>query len=314
MTTTATEGVLSALLTPFQADGEVDRGAVRALVDFQIERGVDGLFILGTSGEGMLMSPPERMRFTELVLDAVATRVPVVAHCGAADTATAVELARHAGGVGVKHIAAIPPLFFPYDDDSQLTHFRLVAEAAPSADHYVYDNPEKAGYALGPELVLKMLSQIPNLRGLKDTGDSLGRVTRYLAEPEPPVVYTGNNVLLLPAMIMGAHGAVSTLANVVPELFAAVVRAYREGRWEQARTLQLTVARLQTALEGLPYIAGVKHILGRRGLAISDPRSPLPAMDEARRQLLDSRLDAISSLQPWLSVDPPSGAGEPVVA
>jgi len=303
MTKHATEGVLTALLTPFAADGEVDELALAALIDFQVERGVDGLFVLGTSGEGLLMTPDERMGFTELTLKLVAGRVPVVVHCGAADTASAVSLARHAGEVGVSHIATIPPLFFPYDDESQLRHFSRIARAAPQADHYVYDNPGRTGYGLGPDLVLRLIREIPNLRGLKDTGDSLGRITGYLCAPEPPIVYTGNNVLLLPSLLMGAAGSVSTLANVVPELFAHVVGAYRGGEWERARAYQLTIARLQTALEGLPYIAAVKYLMGRRGLAVTAPRSPLPGLDVAARSILDARVDAIESLRPWISHD-----------
>ncbi|PWR13598.1 hypothetical protein DKT69_19875 [Micromonospora sicca] len=305
MSTTATQaphaqGVLSALVTPYQSDGNPDETALAALIDFQISHGVDGLFILGTSGEGLLLSPDERKAFTEAALKLVSSRVPVVVHCGAADTATAVELARHAAGCGATALASLPPLFFPYTPESQLTHFTRIAEAAPDCAHYVYDNPDRTGYALGPDLVIKMIREIPNLRGLKDTGDSLARITTYLSQPDPPIVYTGNNVLLLGALTMGAAGAVSTLANVVPELFAAIVAAHRQERLAEARDLQLTVARLQAATAGLPYIASAKHLLDRRGLPGGAPRSPLPALSPEQRATLDARLAADPALLTWL--------------
>jgi dihydrodipicolinate synthase/N-acetylneuraminate lyase len=297
---TPQQGVLSALVTPYGADGRPDAGGLAALIDFQVDGGVDGLFILGTSGEGLLLSPEERMAFTETVLDLVASRVPVVVHCGAADTATAVTLAHHAAGSGATALAALPPLFFPYTDESQQAHFARIAEAAPDVDHYIYDNPERVGYALGPALVMRLIRDIPNLRGLKDTGDSLARITTYLSQPDPPAVYTGNNVLFLGALVMGAAGAVSTFANVVPELFAAVVTAYREARIADARDLQLTIARLQTAVTGLPYIAAAKHLLQRRGLPGGMPRSPLPALTREQRMTLDARLDCSPSLLSWM--------------
>lgn len=300
MTQDPPRGVVSALLTPFGSDGQVDTGALAELIEFEIKGGVDGLFILGTSGEGLLLSAAERMAFTETALGLVASRTPLVVHCGAADTETAVALARHAATCGVAAIATLPPLFFPYNDESQLIHFARIAEAAPEADHYVYDNPDRTGYALGPDLVMRLIHEIPNLRGLKDTGDSLARVTTYLARPEPPVVYTGNNVLLLGALVMGAEGAVSTLANAAPELFTAIVTAHDEDRLGDARDLQLVVARLQTALARMPYFAAAKHLMTRRGLPGGTPRSPVPALTPADRAALDSRLDADLVLSQWL--------------
>jgi dihydrodipicolinate synthase/N-acetylneuraminate lyase len=301
MSSTPPYGVLSALVSCFGNDEDVDYEAMATLIDFQISGGIDGLFILGTSGEGLLLSVSERMALTEKALELVDSRVRVVVHTGATDTATAVRLARHAGESGAQAVASLPPLFFPYNDESQMRHFGRIAEAAPELDHFVYDNPDRTGYALGPQLVMRLIREIPNLRGLKDTGDSLARITTYLAEPDPPVVYTGNNVLLLGALIMGANGAVSTLANAVPELFAAVVTAYREGRTADARELQLIIARLQHALTGFPYIASAKHLLERRSLPGGAPRAPLPALDDEQRKLQAVRLDAIETLQPWVS-------------
>lgn len=297
-------GVLSALVTPFGPDGRVDTAALADLVDFQIGAGVDGLFVLGTSGEGLLLSVEERTALAGAVLELVGSRVPVVVHCGAVDTATAVILARHAAGAGASALATLPPLFFPYDDRAHLGHFAAVAAAAPGLDHYVYENPDRVGFSLGPGLVLRLIREIPGLRGIKDTGDSLARISTYLAQPDPPTVYTGNNVLLLGALVMGAAGAVSTLANAVPELFAALVGAYRAGRLDEARELQLAVARLQALVSGLPYIASVKYLLERRGLPGGSPRAPVPSLTAAQRTQLDTRVAACDSLTPWLTPPP----------
>jgi 4-hydroxy-tetrahydrodipicolinate synthase len=303
MTSGAPRGVLSALVTPYNSDGRIDEAALSTLLDFQIGAGVDGLFILGTSGEGLLLTDEERMMFAETALALVDNRVPVVVHCGATNTASAVGLARHAADCGASLIASLPPLFFPYTDASQLTHFSAIVQAAPDADHFLYDIPERTGYTLGPELVMTLFREVPQLRGIKDTGDSMARLIGYLSmQPEPPLVYTGNNVLLFPALMMGAAGAVSTMANATPELFAAVVTAYRESRYDDARKLQLTIALLQRAVAGLPYIASVKHLLARRGLPGSRPRTPLPDLTGDQRRTLDARIDRDRALVEWLKL------------
>jgi dihydrodipicolinate synthase/N-acetylneuraminate lyase len=296
----APTGVLTALVTCFGDAGQVDEGALASLIDVQASTGVDGLFVLGTSGEGLLLSVDERMAFTEAAMRLVDSRLPVVVHTGAVDTATAVTLARHAAGCGAQAAASLPPLFFPYTDESHYAHFCRIADSSPDIDHYLYENPERTGYALGTALVTRLVREIPNLRGLKDTGDSLARITTYLAQSDPPLVFTGNNLLLLSALVMGAQGAVSTLANAVPELFVALVSAYREGQVGRARELQLTIARLQAALAGFPYVASAKHLLERRGLPGGPTRAPLPALTDEQRKWLDDRLDAIESLRPWL--------------
>lgn len=289
--------VLSALVTPYNEDGTIDEGALATLIDFQIGGGADGLFLVGTSGEGLLLSTEERKRLTETALALVAGRVPVVVHCGATDTATAAGLAAHAAASSASALASIPPLFFDYTANSQVTHFATLAEAAPGVDHYVYENPARVGYTLAPALINRIRAEVPQVRGVKDTGDSLARVTSYLCQPDPPTVYTGNNVLLLGSLVMGASGAVSTLANAVPELFAEVVTAYQDGRLADARAAQLTIARLNSALAGLPYIATVKHLLELRGLPGGVPRSPLPALTGEDRAALDARLQADPTLQ-----------------
>lgn len=296
-----TGGIVSALLTPFGRDGSVDGAALDALVDFQVERGVDGLFALGTSGEGLLLSPTERGELVERVLARVDGRVPVAIHCGAADTATAVELVSAAAAAGARTVAAIPPLFFDYTDRGVYEHYVRLAEAAPGVDHYLYDNPARVGYGIGTDLVCKLVAEVECIRGVKDTGDSLGRITTYLATSNGIRVFTGNNVIILGALVMGAAGAVSTTANAVPELFGALYAAYRDGDLGKARELQLTAARLQHLLVGLPYVAAAKHLLAVRGLPGGRTRSPLPELTVQQRTALDQRLRGDLMLTPWLA-------------
>lgn len=306
----APRGVLCALVTPLTADGSPDLPALADLVDFHAERGTHGLFVLGTTGEGPLLDPAERKAVAQAAAERAAGRIPVVVHCGAADTRTVVDLARHAGAVGAVAVATIGPYYFRYREEDLYRHFAEVARAAPEVGHYLYQNPETVGYSLPVGLVLRLVEEVPGILGVKDTGDSIGRITAYLAHRgRQPHVYVGNNAIILPALVVGARGAVSSLANIVPELVVGVVEAFRAGRLEEARARQLTLARLREAMAGLPSVGAVKYLVERRGLPAGATRAPQPSLGPEQAAALEGRLAALEELAPWLEpVGRPRGA------
>ncbi|HXF56896.1 MAG TPA: dihydrodipicolinate synthase family protein [Actinomycetota bacterium] len=306
----APAGVLCALVTPLAADGCPDLAALAELVEFHAERGTHGLFVLGTTGEGALLDPGERKAVAEAAVERAGGRIPVVVHCGAADTRTVVDLARHAGTVGAVAVATVGPYYFRYREEDLYRHFAEVARGAPEVGHYLYQNPETVGYSLPVGLVLRLVEEVPGVLGVKDTGDSIGRITAYLAHRgRRPHVYVGNNALIFPALVVGARGAVSSLANVVPELVVGVVEAFWEGRLEEARERQFTLARLKEAMAGLPSVGAVKYLVERRGLPAGATRAPLPALGPKQAAALEERLAALDDLAPWLEpVGRPRGA------
>lgn len=294
-------GIVCALVTPFRANGTLDPAALGELIDFQIARGVHGLFVLGTTGEGLLCSPNERKRLAAYCSERVAGRVPLVVHCGATDTRTAADLVHHAARVGVRTVAATPPFFFPYPEQALYDHFARLVEAGPGLEHYIYDNPERVGFEVGVALVTRLLQQLEPIVGVKDTGDSLGKITKYLAGGSAaPRVFTGNNLIILGSLVMGGQGGVSALANATPELFTALYDAFCSDRLDDARRLQLVIARLHASLAGVPYVAGVKHLVSLRGLPGGHPRAPLPGLTEAQADAVEARLTADAELQDWL--------------
>ncbi len=297
----APAGLVTSLVTPFGRDGEPDLVALDELMDAQARAGADGLFLLGTAGEGILLPPATRMRVLEHAVEHVDGRIPILAHCGAADTPTAIELARHAEGAGVDAEASVAPFFFAYGPAALSRHFREIAEAAPSIGHYVYENPERVGYAVGVDTVVRLVSEVPNIHGVKDTGDSVARIGRYLALAKGSIdVYAGNNELVVAAIGVGARGAVSAIASAVPELMAALVRAAIEGKHDDALALQRTVIRLHACIEGVPYLGAVKHLCRRRGLPAGLTRPPQPTVSAEQASEIDRRLAAIDELEPWL--------------
>jgi 4-hydroxy-tetrahydrodipicolinate synthase len=297
----APPGIICALITPIAADQSPDLGAFGQVVDFQLEKGTHGLFPLGTTGEGPLLQPDERKRVAEFAVQRAAGRVPVIVHCGAPDTKTVSELARHAQDIGADAVAVVAPFYFRYGEEALYRHFATVAEAAPGIDHYVYQNPETVGYSLEVDLVLRLVDEVANIRGVKDTGDSIARITSYLARHGPaPEVYAGNNSIIFQALSTGARGAVSALANAVPELVVALYEAWDEGRLDESLSLQFTLNRLQTSLKGVPYVAAVKYLVERRGLPGGGTRAPQLPLAPGEVELVERRLQAALDLHPWL--------------
>ncbi|MEX1275749.1 MAG: dihydrodipicolinate synthase family protein [Bacteroidota bacterium] len=292
--------MVTAIVTPFDEMGSPDLPAMSALLEFQLECGVDAIFALGTSGEGLLLSEYERRTIAEAVVEWVDGRVPVVIHCGTVDTRSAVALAEHATLIGASAVSSIGPLFHSYSETDLWNHFRQVSEACAGTDFLVYENPERVGYSLGIPFVLRLLRELPGIVGVKDTGDSLSRLIAYLATVTDAKVFTGNNSLVLPALMMGASGGVSTIANVAPELFAGIVHQHRKGDIEEAKRLQFIAARLHAALWGVPYIPAIKHLLAERGLPCGAPRQPSTALSARNIQLVRERLSVDEEMTEWL--------------
>jgi dihydrodipicolinate synthase/N-acetylneuraminate lyase len=299
--TSAPPGILCALITPFREDGSPDPAALGDVVDFLVDAGVHGLFVLGTTGEGPLLDAAERRGIAEFVVRRVGGRVSVVVHCGAPDTKTTSELARHAEGIGAGGVASVIPYYFRSGEADLDRHFRAVAEAAPRLPHYVYENPDRVGYSAGVGVVSRLVNEVPNIVGVKDTGDSIGKITDYLSQPGRLIeVYVGNNSTIFPALGLGARGAVSAMANAVPELVVAVYERWREGRADEARALQFTLARLTGALAGVPFVGGVKHLMARRGLPTGLCRAPQRLLNAEEAAVVDQHLAGLGDAVSWM--------------
>ena len=299
--TPLTEGIVCALTTPFGRDETPDSGALQALIDRQVDSGIHGVFVAGTSGEGPLLNRGERRRLAEAAVGAVDGRIPLIIHCGAADTRTSEHLAEHAAAVGADAVAIVAPYFFGWGPSALYQHFRAVAEAAAPIPAYIYENPERVGYSIGPELVGRLFREVSNIVGVKDTGDSIARLTLYLSLFHPaPHVYTGNNSLVYPAMKVGARGGVSALANITPKLFVAIYEAAVSGDDGTARGLQETAARFQAGLRGLPYIPAIKHLLGKIGMEQGHHRRPHAPLTDEQVRTLEKSLSDCEGLEEWL--------------
>lgn len=273
--------VSPAMATPIDASGyRVADEQIPALVDFLIARGVGGLFVGGTTGEGVLLEVAERKRLHAAVMQAVGGRVPVLLSVGHNNTRCAFDLAAHAESLDADAIVCMTPSFYPLGDADLLSYFDLVAAAAPETPFLVYDIPQQAVNGVSPALVPQLVAEIPTFVGLKcSRGDAQAIRALLAALPEECILLAGNERILLGSLAMGAAGSISGLATAVPEPFVALLDAFTAGRIAEAQRWHRLINRLLDAAERYPRVGAVKAILAARGVPVGAPIPPRPAAD-----------------------------------
>lgn len=277
-------GSFVALVTPFR-DGKVDHEALKALVDRQIEAGQKGLVPCGSTGESATLAHDEHDAVIDTVVKQAAGRVPVVAGTGSNSTAEAIRLTKHAQDAGADGALLISPYYVKPTQDGIVAHYEAVAEAA-SLPLVVYNIPGRTASTIEVD-TLARLSQIDNIVAVKESTGSLDRVMDTIAACGDRMgVLSGDDSLTLPMIAMGAVGAISAAANVIPTEMAALTSAALAGRWDEARDIHYRVLPLIRAcfLESNPI--PIKAAVAMLGLCEDSVRLPLRKMSETPRREL----------------------------
>jgi N-acetylneuraminate lyase len=278
MTHERLKGLNAATLTPFSEDGEVNLDAIGPMVEFLIGNGITGLYVCGSTGEGMSLSTSERKAVTAEFVNAASGRVRVIAQVGHNSIAEAKELASHAASVGVDIVSATCPSYFKAADNLSLTRsVAPIAAAAPDLPFYYYHIPCLTGSNV--DIVRFMedgRESVPNLAGLKFTDTNLFEFQMCLAVDDHAFdVIWGVDEMLLGALATGAQAAIGSTYNVAAPLSNRIISAFNDGDLEQARTLQLQSALMIRELQQFPFQASLKMILTNLGLPIGTVRPPL---------------------------------------
>ncbi|MFW6183427.1 MAG: dihydrodipicolinate synthase family protein [Chloroflexota bacterium] len=290
-----TDGVLPAMATPIQEDGyRVNANALKPLVDLLLGAGVNGLFVGGTTGEGIVLDLEQRQLLHEETLAVVDGRVPVLVHIGTNNTADTITLGQHAAEIGADGVVVVTPTFYPMPDDALLAYFSEVARAVPELPLFVYDIPHMAVNGVTPALLQQLAQQIPNLAGLKCSRPD-AQIIRQLVDALPADsglgVFAGNERIALGSLALGAAGLISGLATAVPEPFVRLTRAYAAGEWNDARQEQKRINRLLDLMPVGARIGGIKTILQQRGIEAGAavpprPTPPSPGLWQEMEKLL----------------------------
>ena len=261
--------LLTALLTPCDASGVVALDDLGALVEHQVAGGVDGLFLLGTAGQGPLLDAAERKAVLRRVVDAAAGRLRIVCHVGGGTTVEGLELLRAAEADGADAIAAVPPVYYS-PDARTVDEYYAELIGATALPVYAYDNPKATGYTFTAEQLAGLVAA--GLAGAKVARNDIVYLQALVAAGVP--TWTANADLNAAGWAIGASGAISTITNLAPRLFGALRDAHDDGRLDDVRALQQRVSRFATDVRS-PIIGGLHHGASLLGLPAGMPRRPL---------------------------------------
>jgi 2-dehydro-3-deoxy-D-pentonate aldolase len=280
------EGLMPAMVTPFDERGELDLAATEAVIERFIEAGVSGISPLGSTGEASHLTSDERKRFAEEVVNIAAGRVPIVIGVGFSGTRETEELARHAQEAGADAVLVVSPFYWKVGEEALFRHFATVAEAV-DIPVVIYNLPMLTGIDLSPSLVARIAAECPNAVGLKDTVTEYNHMVGVLQKVKPVrpdfSVLCGWEDLILPSLLAGADGSICAFANVAPELFVNLVEAAQSGDLTRAAELHRKVLTLVTlGTHSDPAMGAIKVAMNKLGVPISPAvRGPaLPATDE----------------------------------
>lgn len=290
-------GVVCATITPLDGNGELDEASLRRLCDHLDACGVNGLYPNGTNGEGLLLSPEERQRAAEVVVDRNRQRggrMSVYVQSTAATTEETCAHVRHAAAVGADGVGVMTPFFFPMDGESLLRFYDDVLAAAPEGfPAYLYNIPGCSGNDISPGLLRKVMDRHANVRGIKFSVPDLMRVEDYLLACKAGTeVLIGCDSLFLQCLLTGGTGMVSGPAMVFGRRFVRLYESWREGDVELARELQRRVVETDRRLLGIPAIPAVKALLAMQGVIATDRcRRPFRSLDRIERNVLKEILE-----------------------
>ena len=288
-------GCGTALVTPFNADGSLDEGALRALVDWQIEEGIHFLVPCGSTGEAATMSLAEHRRTVQIVVEQARGRVPVVGGAGSNDTQKAIALSQMLRDVGVTHLLHTSPMYNKPPQRGIVAHYTAIADAV-DLPIIVYNVPGRTGSNVEAATTLEM-AKMPRIVAVKEASGQLSQIADIIRDRPPGFsVLSGDDELTLPIMALGGDGIISVIANVTPRLMSRLCDSMRAGDYTGAREVHYRLLPWMRAafVESNPL--PVKAALAMLGRAQNELRLPLMPMSPSHVTTLRSALATAGAL------------------
>ena len=277
-------GMASAIITPMTKDG-IDYDALARLLEFQIENGINGIVVMGTTGENATIEPEDQLAVIRYTVEKVAGRVPVIAGTGTNNTAHVIAQAKSACQAGVDAILVVTPYYNKATQKGMIQHFTAVADEA-TVPVILYNVPCRTGCNLLPATVAE-LAKHPNIVGIKDAAGDMAQTVEMAALcGEDIAIYSGEDALTVPMMAMGAAGTISVLSDVVPKEAVAMTDACLAGDFATAAKLQCKFLPLINCLFSEVNPIPVKAALSAMGFGEENLRLPLTPMEDATRAAL----------------------------
>ena len=277
-------GCATALVTPFTAEGAVDEGRMRALVERQINSGVRLLVPCGTTGESATMTEEEDSRVIALTIEVARGRAHVIAGAGSNSTAAAIGYSQRARDLGADAVLQVAPFYNKPTQEGLYAHFRAIAEAIPETPIMLYNVPGRTSSNIAAQTVLRLAKDCENIVAIKEASGNLTQIMEILRErPANFSVLSGDDAVTLPLIALGAEGIVSVASNEIPDLMSRMTDLAVAGNWNEARELHYRLLPLMEVnfIESSP--GPVKAAMAMMGLLEENFRLPLVPIQEKSR-------------------------------
>lgn len=288
-------GAGTALVTPFKSNGEIDEKALRALVNWQIDEGIDFLVPCGSTGEAATMTLDEHKRVVAITIEEAKSRVPIVAGAGSNDTAKAIALSKEMKALGATHLLHTSPMYNKPPQRGIVAHYRAIAEAV-DLPIVVYNVPGRTGSNIEAKTTLEM-SKIKGIAAVKEASGSVAQITDILKGRDQEFsVLSGDDELTLPVMALGGDGIVSVISNVAPKLMAALCKKMSAGDLSGAREIHYKLLPLMRGafIESNPV--PVKAAMTIMGKLENNLRLPLVPMLDSNKDTITNALKTAGAL------------------
>ena len=276
--------LLTAMVTPFNADGSVNYEKAADLAEWLINNGSDGLVVAGSTGEAATMSAEEKLELFRVVVNRINKRVPVIAGTGSNNTTDSVKMTKMAEAMGVDGALIVVPYYNKPTQEGFYQHFAAVAQST-GLPIIVYNVPGRTASNISPAIVARLAADFENIVAIKEAAGNVAQVAElYSVLPEEFTIYSGDDGLILPFMSVGATGLISVLSNIGGGILQDVMQAYEDGRVREAAKLKARMVPLANAMfietNPIPVKAAVTLVTG---IDAGQPRLPLTPMEPANK-------------------------------
>lgn len=290
--------LLTAMVTPFNADGSINYEAGADFADWLLANGSDGLVVEGSTGEAATMDMDEKIKFMQTIVARVNGRAKIVAGAGTNCTASTIDLVKKMEACGVDGVLVVGPYYNKPTQEGYYQHFAAVAKAT-KLPIIVYNVPGRTGGNIAPETVARLAADFSNIVAIKEAAGNVAQTAElYRVLPEDFSIYSGDDGLILPFLSVGACGLISVLANVNGNILQQLMQAYSEGRVKDAADLNKVMVPLAKAMfiesNPIPIKAAVSKVTGINAGA---PRLPLTPISAAAEAKLDAALKAAGMIK-----------------
>lgn len=286
-------GIIPPIVTPMQANEDLDLPRLRKLIDQMLAKGVHGIFVLGTTSEFYALDDAEKQAVIATAVEHVNKRCPVMAGTGAESTRETIRITKIAQREGVDAVSVITPYYIMPTQAEITDHYRRVADST-SLPVMLYSNPSTCGGLKIEADTVARLAEVPNIAGIKDSsGDLQGLIEFVRVAPPKFAVFQGRDTLIAPALQYGAKGAVPGTCNVAPEMCVGIYDAFRRGDHETARAIQSKLSPLRLGLAIGTAPGAIKAAMNLLGMEVGPSRSPIAPLSPDKQEKLRAILKSM---------------------